>query len=80
MITGKDLGIEIKKLELVAEKGDERVVNRAIVKGIALLLKLLKSMRSNQVARMKKDGVKLFEPRLPSKDGVKTEAKVKKEE
>ena len=36
MIRSKDLNVEIKKLELIAEKStDDRAVNRAMVKGIA---------------------------------------------
>ena len=75
LIRSKDLNLEIKKIELVAEKGNEDAVNRGLLKGVALLLKVLRDVKTNQVTIMRSTNVKLIEPRIPSKDGGKTEAK-----
>lgn len=67
-ITGKDAGTEIRKLDDLAKAKEEDNVQvtllRAIVKGVAVLGKLLISVRGNQVAIMKATpGVELRTPR-----------------
>ena len=67
-ITGKDAGIEVRKLDDLAKAGENDTVDvsllRGIVKGIAVIAKLLVSIRGNQVAIMKATpGVELRTPR-----------------
>ena len=79
MIRSKDLNLEIKKLELITEKGEDKAISRGLLKGVALLLKVLRDVKTNQVTIMRSTNVKLIEPRTPSKDGGKTEGKDTKE-
>jgi len=78
MITGKDVNLDIGKLELKMKNNS--ITNADIVKAITLLVKVAIGIRANQVAIMKQTGVKLREPRTPSKDGSKTEGKETKKE
>ena len=80
-ITGKDAGIEIRKLDDLAKAGEKDTVEvtllRAIVKGVAILVKLLVGIRGNQVAIMKETGVEL---RIPRGRDTKDTIHEKKEE
>lgn len=71
MIRSKDLNKEIKELELKAEKGDDRAVMRAILKGIALVLKVMRDVKTNQVLGLKQSGVSLIKPRVPETETKK---------
>ena len=66
-ITGKDVGFEIRRLDDLAKVGDKDSMEvslfRGIVKGVAIIVKLLVGIRGNQVAIMKKMGVELRTPR-----------------
>ena len=66
-ITGKDAGFEIRRLDDLAkvEKGDDLATSlaRGVVKGVAVIVKLLVGIRGNQVAIMKKMGIELRKPR-----------------
>lgn len=65
MLTGKDLNKEIKTLELTVEKGsDEKGLLKALVKVGTLGLKMMQSMRTNQILMMKKAGIELVKPRV----------------
>lgn len=62
-ITGTDLNLEIKKLDLVAEKTtDERGLIKALVKVGTLMLKVLHDIRGNQVKIGTKLGVEFRKP------------------
>ena len=68
MIRSKDLNTEIKALEVIeAEAKDEKLLLKALVKGIALLLKVVRDIKSNQVLGLKKAGVDLIKARTPNK-------------
>lgn len=70
MLRSKDLNAEIEKLDNVASNGkdgDETSINRAIVKGLALLLKMVRDIRTNQVLNLKKSGVELIKPQVEEK-------------
>ncbi len=66
-ITGEHAGIEVRKLDDLAKAVEGDTVDasllRGVVKGIAVLVKLLVGIRGNQVAIMKKMGVSLRTPR-----------------
>ncbi len=66
-ITGEHAGIEVRKLDdLATAKENDSVevsVLRGIVKGVAVVVKLLVGIRGNQVAIMKKMGIELRTPR-----------------
>ena len=62
-ITGKDLNLEIKKLDLVGEKtGNEVGLLKALVKVGTLTLKVLHDIRGNQVQMGRKLGVEFRKP------------------
>ena len=66
-ITGKDAGFEIRRLDDLAKVDNKDSVEvsvlRGIVKGVAVVVKLLVGIRGNQVAIMKKMGIELRPPR-----------------
>ena len=62
MLRSRDLNEEITKIELVAEKGDHKSVNRGIAKGVALVLKMLRDIKQNQVTALKGAGIELVKP------------------
>jgi len=66
-ITGKDAGVEIRRLDdlakVDAKDSVEVALFRGIVKGVAVIVKLLVGIRGNQVAIMKKMGIELRTPR-----------------
>ena len=81
-ITGKDAGTEVRKLDDLAKavEGDDVQVSllRGIVKGVAILVKLVVGIRGNQVAIMKATpGVELRTPR--GRDTKDTTHETKKE-
>ena len=63
MIRSKDLNLEIKTLELKAEKSASSVGLADVLKCICLLLKVIRDIKTNQVTIMRNSGVKLIEPR-----------------
>jgi len=73
MIRSKDLNTEIKALgdTCAKEKVEDSLLLKAIVKGITLVLKVLRDIRVNQVLGLKKAGVELVKP--TSKDEDTTE-------
>ena len=64
MLAGHHLNKEIDKLEKIVERNDkeEKPILKAVLKGICLLSKLVRDIRSNQVLIMKHEGIKLIEP------------------
>lgn len=66
-ITGKDVGFEIRRLDELAKVDEKDTVQvslfRGLVKGVAIVAKLLVGIRGNQVAIMKKMGIELRTPR-----------------
>lgn len=77
MIRSKDLNKEIKLIELVIEEGDKESCLKAIVKGVALMLKVLRDMKTNQVLGLRKQGVELVKPNIREGRDEKVEAEVK---
>jgi hypothetical protein len=67
MLKSKDLNTELKVLDEVIEnvkKGqtvDQSVVLVSVLKGVTLLLKMLRDIRTNQVSVMMKEGIELLE-------------------
>ena len=72
MITGKDVNKDISLLELKMKNNS--ITDADIVKAITLLVKVDIGIRANLVAIMTKMGVKLREPRRPSKGRATTDA------
>ena len=66
MLTGRDATGDARILDELAKGKDGEDVQtqllRGVVKGISLVVKLLVSIRGNQVAIMKKTGVTLRQP------------------
>jgi len=66
MLTGRDATGDARILDNLAKgkDGDDLQIQllRGIVKGVSLVIKLLVSIRGNQVAIMKKTGVTLRQP------------------
>ena len=59
MLTSKHLSEEIKRLDEACEAGAGSVGLDKVVKGLTLILKLMKDIRTNQVLLLKKQGVEL---------------------
>lgn len=79
MIRSKDLNKEIKILDDVAKDAtDEKKLLQGVVKGIALLLKVVRDMKTNQVTDLvKKYGRDiLVKPRTPAEGEKREEKKV----
>ncbi|HUS51737.1 MAG TPA: hypothetical protein VMZ91_16335 [Candidatus Paceibacterota bacterium] len=72
MLTGKDAIGDARILDDLAKgkDGDSPQIQllRGIVKGVSLVVKLLVTVRGNQVAIMKKTGVELRQPEDRGKD------------
>ena len=72
MLTGKDALGDARILDDLArsKEGDDTATQllRGIVKGVSLVVKLLVTVRGNQVAIMKKTGVTLRQPEDRAKD------------
>jgi len=72
MLTGKDALGDARILDDLArsKEGDDTATQllRGIVKGVSLVVKLLVTVRGNQVAIMKKTGVTLRQPEDRGKD------------
>lgn len=60
MIRSKDVNVEVKKLDELANSSDQAIVTKGILKGITLLVKLVRDIRTNQVAVMKHQGIELI--------------------
>jgi hypothetical protein len=60
MIRSKDVNVEVKKLDELATSTDNSVVTKGVLKAITLLVKLVRDIRTNQVAMMKKQGIELI--------------------
>ncbi len=72
MIRSKDLNAEIKILDDIADVKvtpdvDEMTLFRGIVKGIALTLKVMRDIKTNQVKYLRHLGVELNSPREDGK-------------
>ncbi len=73
-ITGRHADEEVRKLDDLATAKENDTVEvslfRGIVKGVAVVVKLLVGIRGNQVAIMKKMGIELRRPgdRRPATD------------
>lgn len=70
MLANKDLHDEITKIDEVAAKTKDEY-QKSMLKGTTLLLKLLHSIRSNQVLLLKKQGVELIKPKSKDTDYIK---------
>jgi hypothetical protein len=57
MITGKDLNYEIGNLSQVINNSDIPIVERAQLKALVLIIKLLQGIRANQVTDLKNQGI-----------------------
>ena len=72
MLTGRDATGDARILDELAKGKDgddeQTQVLRGIVKGVSLVVKLLVTVRGNQVAIMKKTGVTLRQPEDRAKD------------
>ena len=60
MITGKDLNYEIGNLSQVINNSDIPIVERAQLKALVLIIKLLQGIRANQVTELKNQGIKTY--------------------
>ena len=67
MLRSKDLNKEIEILELTLEKGDNKAVEKGMLKSNILLLKLLRDIKRNQVLSLKQAGVELDKPKIDNK-------------
>ena len=65
MIRSKDLNAEIKILEDIAggADSDEKALLKGLVKGIALVLKVMRDIKTNQVRHLQHLGIELIKPR-----------------
>ena len=63
MLTNEDLFDEIASINKTAEK-ETGTYQKAMLKGMTLLLKLMHNIRSNQVTAMRAQGIKLMQPRV----------------
>ena len=76
MITGRDAGKEARRLDDMAKAGKEDSLQitllRAIVKGLAVVVKVLVTIRGNQVAIMKHEGIQLRAPETKDRDSSDT--------
>jgi hypothetical protein len=61
MIRSTHINKELRDLTKIAsdDKADEKTISKGILKGITLLIKVARDIRTNQVEIMKKDGVEL---------------------
>lgn len=78
MIRSKDLNEEIKILDDVTKDKavDEKGLLRALVKGITLVLKVIRDIKTNQVLSLKKEGVALVKSvKFGARSEDKTEEK-----
>lgn len=76
MIRSKDLNEELKVLDTVAKEGDdEKTLLRSVVKGVSLMCKVLRDVRTNQVQYLRHLGVALIKPNV-REDNRDKEAKV----
>ncbi len=72
MLRSKDLNAEIKELELVIENtADEKKLLKTLIKALALLLKITRDIRTNQVTRMKHDKIELVKDNRNTTPGKK---------
>ena len=63
MLRSKDLNKEIKALEDTIEStSDEKKILKALLKGVTLVLKIFRDVRTNQVLGLRKAGVELIKP------------------
>lgn len=64
MITGKDINQEVQDAtKAISEATDAVALSKVIGKVVLLILRVVKGMRANQVAIMKKVGVEMRPPR-----------------
>lgn len=80
MIRSRDVNKEVKVLDDLSKATDKDeatvIVLKAILKGIALVVKLVRDVRTNQVLGLEKAGVKLIkDEKAGAKKDAKTEAK-----
>ena len=78
-ITGRHADDEVRKLDdlAVGKDGDDlaTALLRGVVKGVAIVVKLLVGIRGNQVRIMEKMGIELRAPRGRDRKDTKNEAR-----
>ena len=62
MLTNKDIHLETEYIESVREKLKDEY-EKASLKSLVLIVKLLHNIRTNMVMVMKEQGIKLVEPK-----------------